>query len=138
VNDTAIVVAVLVALLGLEWRYRRKLMRVGTALLALAIYFFYQPSYTSARRRALGTPPAERVTMSPVAGSETDALSGYDSGVYTTMRWVVYYHDFGAGARLAAIGALLWLACSPAFRSPHHPKATQVLSPGSASSAPEA
>lgn len=41
-------------LLALEWRYRRRRLRFGAALLALAVLFFHQPNYTRARRKALG------------------------------------------------------------------------------------
>ncbi len=115
-SETIFVVGILAALLTLEWRYRRRLLRVAAALLAVVVLFFYQPSYTWARRKSLGTPPEERVTQSPVSGSKHLTLSEYHSGVYTTMRWVEFYANVGAGARFAAIGALFWLACSPAVR----------------------
>ena len=109
---TYIVLAVFAVLLTLEWRYRQRLLRLATALLALAVLAFFRPDYTTARRRALSAPPAERVVLYPpdLAGGVNTVLSDYHSGVYTTMRWVGYYHDVGAGARLAAIGALFWLA----------------------------
>lgn len=117
VLDTVLVAAVFAVLLGFEWRYRRLRLRVGAALLALVVLALYQPGYTGARRRALGAQPSERVTRLPRVGSEGyDSLSQYESGVYTTMQAVVDAADFGAGARLVAVGALFWLACSPAFR----------------------
>jgi hypothetical protein len=60
--------------------------------------------------------PAERVTQSPLAGSERQILSDYQSGVYTTMQFAVQALGYGSGCRLAAVGTLVWLACSPAFR----------------------
>jgi hypothetical protein len=114
-TEMILVIGIFAVLVTLEWRYRRRSLRLATALLALAVLFFYQPNYTWARRKALGTPPGERVTHSPVMGSEHLTLSEYHSGVYTTMQWVEMYANVGAGARLAAIGALFVLACSPAF-----------------------
>jgi hypothetical protein len=99
-SETFVVVAAFVVLLGLEWRHRRRRRRVGTALLAVAVLFYFRPDYTWARRRALGTPRSERVIVNPVAGSERDTLSDYHSGVYTTMQWVAHYHGLGAGARV--------------------------------------
>ena len=43
-SETILVVGILAVLLALEWRYRRRRLRVATALLALAVLFFYQPS----------------------------------------------------------------------------------------------
>jgi hypothetical protein len=114
--DTMLVTSVLAVLLGLEWRYHRRRLRVGAALVALVVLGLYQPNYTGARRRALAATPAERVTLIPVAGSETQPLSEYQSGVYMTMRAVADAAVFGEGARLAAVGALFWLACAPALR----------------------
>jgi hypothetical protein len=87
-SETILVVGILGGLLALNWRYHRRALRVATALLAVAVLFFYQPSYTWARRKALGTPPEERITQNPVVGSEHRTLPEYHSGVYTTMRWV--------------------------------------------------
>jgi hypothetical protein len=70
--------------------------------------------------------------------SRRDTLSEYHSGVYTTMRWVEYYDGVGAGARLAAIASLFWLACSPAFRQDQHRVVARETAPGSGSGAPEA
>lgn len=109
--DTVLFVAIFAVLLGLEWRYRRRRLRVSAVLLALAVLAFYQPNYTGARRRALGTPPAERITS--IRNGEP--VSAYESGVYTTMQAVSDVAGFGEGARLAAVGALVWLACSPAL-----------------------
>ena len=114
VGDAVVLTAAFVTLLIVEWRYRRAILRVGTTLLALLVLAWYQPNYTGARRRALGAPHAERVKT---IGVPPDTVSAYASGVYTTMETVGEASQFGAPSRLAAIGALVWLACSPARRS---------------------
>ena len=88
-SATFIVAAAFAVLLALEWRYRRRPLREGTALMALAVLFYFQPNCTWARRRALGTPSSDRVTLNPV-GAGRDTLSEYHRGVYTTMDWVAY------------------------------------------------
>ena len=114
--ETIVVVSFLALLLGLEWRYRRRPLRVGATLLALMLLAWYQPNFTGARRRAIAMPPAERIRSSAVAGSEHDTLSEYRSGVYTTMREVGEAAGSGEGIRLAAVGALVWLAWTPKSR----------------------
>jgi hypothetical protein len=137
-SATIIVAAAFAVLLGLEWRWRRRGLRVGTALLALAVLYYFQPAYPSARRRVLGTPSTERVTLNPVGGGH-DSLSEYHSGVYTAMEWVEHYDGVGAGARFVAVGALFWLACSPALRHVRAPLAADGSSlASSGSSGPEA
>jgi len=129
--DTGLFLALFVILLGLEWRFRRRGLRVGAILLALAVLAFYQPNYTVARRRALGTPPAKRVTQIPFHG---ERVSEYESGVYTTMEAVSDAAGFGSGARLVAAGALVWLACSPALGSARDPS-NEPASPSMADAA---
>ena len=51
-----------------------------------------------------------------MAGRETQLLSDYESGVYTTMDFAVRALGDGDGCRLAAVGTLVWLACAPAVR----------------------
>ena len=115
-NATLILTAGFAALLALEWRYRRAGLRLAAALFALAVLFVCEPNLTGARRQALSAPLSERVTRSPLAGSETQVLSDYQSGVYTTMQFAVQDLGYGGGCRLAAVGTLVWLACSPVFR----------------------
>ena len=111
--DTILFVCTFALLLGLEWRYRRRRLRLGAVLLALAVLAFYSPNYTTARRRALGTPPAERITW---VHSPDQPVSAYESGVYTAIQAVVDAAAFGYDARMAAVGTLVWLACTPALR----------------------
>ena len=118
VSDALVLGAAFAVLLSLEWRYRRTSLRVGTALLALMMLAWYQPNYTGARRRALGAPRAERVTT---LGRSADTVSSYESGVYTTMETVREAIRFGAPVRLAALGTLAWLACSPLRRPVRSP-----------------
>ena len=116
-GDLAVVAVVFALLLGLEWRDRRRWLRLGTALLALVVLGWYQPNYTGARRRALSASPEERVTRFPDAGrGGYRAFSDYESGVLTAMRDVGEAAAFGEGVRMVAVGALFWLACSPAVR----------------------
>jgi hypothetical protein len=112
--ETIVVATIFVLLLGLEWRYRLRRLRVGTALLSLVVLALSQPNYTGAQRRALATPPAERITEVEYHGP----ISAYESGVYTTMREVGGAAGVTANIRLAAVAALVWLACSPALRQP--------------------
>ena len=111
----ACVALTFVVLLGLEWRYSLKTLRVVSAVLAMAMLFFFQPNYHAAWRRAMSTPPSERVTDIGSA-SLRRPLSEYESGVTTMYDAVV---DNAAGyhnERLLAMGVLFWLACSPVFR----------------------
>lgn len=96
-------------LLGLEWRYQFRLLRVAAILLTLVVLFFAQPSSTRAARWAMFAPPAQRITA---LGAP---LSGYESGVATMRQAVEEDARMGADARLLAMGVLLWLACTPMF-----------------------
>ena len=110
-TDTIIVVLVFGVLLALEWRYRIKTVRLGTALLAVIVWIFSQPNPTRAARRAIAMSPAERVTV--IHGSQ---LSEYASGV-ATMEQAAGDDAMGYDKeRLLSVGVLLWLACSPVFR----------------------
>ena len=110
--DALVLAGVFVVLLGLEWRYARRALRVGTVLLALLVLAFYTPNYTGARRRALGAAREQRVSPPGI-----DSVGDYARGVYTMSETVGEAAEFGWAARLTALGALTWLACTPAFRS---------------------
>jgi hypothetical protein len=109
-NATTLLALFYAVLLGLEWRYRLKSLRLGTASLALAVLFFAQPSSTQAARWAIGAGPAERITQ---LGSQ---LSEYESGVATMKLAVEEDAKMGAAARLLGVVVLFWLACSPVIR----------------------
>ena len=110
-------------LLALEWRYRLRTLRIGAAVLAVTMLFFFAPTYHAAWRRAMDTPPAERIADYPgtVPGSVARSLSEYESGVFTMHRAVVENAAGYARERDLAVGVLVWLACSPAFRSTRGP-----------------
>jgi hypothetical protein len=110
VNATVVLALVFAVLLGLEWRYRLKSLRMGAALLAASVLLFYAPpGTTAAARRALELPASQRVIV--LAGGVR--LSEYASGV-RTMEWAIieawraYF-----GPNLVAVIVLGWLACSP-------------------------
>ena len=113
----------LAVLLALEWRYRLRTLRIGAAVLAVTMLFFFAPHYHAAWRRAMGTPPSERITAFPgtVPGSVGRSLSEYESGVFTMHRAVVENAGGYVRERRLALGVLFWLACSPAFRSTRSP-----------------
>lgn len=137
VNEALVVGLPFALLLGLEWRYRLKSVRVGCAVLSVALLFFLQPNTHAAWRRAMETPAAERETHypSPIPGELGRPLSEFESGVFAMRRAVIDEAGGYAGTRLIAVGALVWLACSPAFRGDRSP--TGEL-PSSTSAAPEA
>lgn len=112
-NEMIVVVLAFAILLGLEWRFRWRIVRVGTAVLAVLMLWFVEPDPTAATRRAFSTPPAERVTHR--FGSP---ISEYSSGVRTMARAMRELERRSVPPRLLGYGALLWLACSPALRSP--------------------
>lgn len=99
-------------LLGFEWRYRLRSVRITAAVLALASGLFAQPLSNRAARRVIAAPMAERVTRTP----DGTPLSDYESGVLTMEEAVVEDVMMGAPVRLLSVGALFWLACSPVFR----------------------
>lgn len=117
--EEALIVGVPFALLlGVEWRYRLRSMRVGCALLALAVLLFSQPDSYAAWRSAMDTPVAERETHYPSAipGEVGRPLSDFESGVFAMHRAVIEESAGYEVARWIAVGVLFWLACSPAFR----------------------
>ena len=95
----------------LEWRYRVRTLRVACAFVAVAIMAFAGPRLTTTRRRALDTPPAERVTQ--IGGMP---VSEYAVGVLTMSKAVAEDARMSDNLGLLSLGVLLWLACSPAFR----------------------
>jgi hypothetical protein len=126
-------------MLRLEWRYRFKSMRVGVALLALAILLFFQPPYHAAWRRAISTPPAERATRWSTINPDSGALlTEYQSGVFTMRRAVFEVKRTYERERWLMVGVLVWLACSPAFQGPRRRLPERSSSASSADVAPEA
>lgn len=121
-TETIVVALVFAILLGLEWRYRHRSVRLGTVILALVVWEFTQPSITVAGRRASAASPEERSTE-----LHGEPLSEYMSGVDTMRRFVVQQYEQDSGIRLLVLGVLVWLACSPAFRREPAPK--QVTPP---------
>ncbi len=112
---TAAIAVVFAILLGLEWHYRFRSLRLAAALMALVVWMSLQPLPTRAARRALAMPDSQRVTQR----SNGDPLSGYDSGVRTMEQAVAEDIALEANERLLAVAVLLWLACSPVIRRAH-------------------
>ena len=110
VTETTIIALVFAALLALEWRYRNRLLRVGTACLALAYGYVTLPDVRRAAWRAVEMPPVERV------GHLGDPESDYVRGIATMERAVLDEQGRVVEEQLVSVGVLLWLACSPAFR----------------------
>lgn len=106
-----VVALIFAALLGVEWRTRLAVVRLGTAILALVVLLVAQPNYTTAARRVSVAPPGERVTM--LRGSP---ISEYESGVATMVEAIDEAGEERAGVRMLAVGVLFWLACSPVLR----------------------
>ena len=104
------VAVVFLVLLGFEWRYKFRSLRIGTALLALLVWLWCQPNFTMAARRVSNAPPEARVTQ--LNGSK---VSDYESGVATMFEAIDDAVKEQASLRMLALGVLLWLACSPAF-----------------------
>src|SRR4051812_9913410 len=105
--ETGVIASAFVLLLGLEWRYRLRYLRLGAVVFAIAVLALYQPVYGAAERNAYLTPPAQRITRVP-QGVEGDALlSDYQSGVLTMSRTVGYAVRVNSGIRTVAVGALV-------------------------------
>jgi hypothetical protein len=111
VTYTLILALVFAVLLGLEWRHRRRGLRLGTVALALIILWLAQPNITAAARRASAAPPEARIR---VYGKDT--LSAYMSGVDLMREYVSEQYNAAGAQRALALGTLAWLAASPAFR----------------------
>ena len=136
--ETIIVASAFAILLGLEWHYQSRMVRVGTVTLALVGWMYAQPSYTVAGRRASSAPSEMRVTQ-----LRGEPLSEYLSGVATMRRAVIEQVEARSEIRLMALGVLVWLACSPVLRrerhgssigASQHANAEGVLGPGVARS----
>ncbi len=125
--------------LGIEWRYRSKTLRIGAAILALNMLWFFQPLYHSAWRRAIAMPPAERITHSQgIGGSQGRLLTEYESGVFTMYEAVGDVGERGTKERAIALGVLFWLACSPVLRRRDTPQRGSRAVVGAGATAPEA
>ena len=114
-NLTIVVGLVFAILLGFEWRYRLRSLRVGTALLAVVALYVAEPIPYRAVRRSLLMPPAQRIAQQP----GWHQLSEYEVGVFTMQQAVIRDTEVGANARALAVGVLFWLACSPVLRDRH-------------------
>jgi hypothetical protein len=108
---TIAVAAFFAILLVLEWRYRRAIIRLVTAALALLLLLLTQPNFHRAARRALDAPLEARV---PQFGDTS--VTSYESGVFTMERAIAADNDMFENEKLLALGVLMWLACSPALR----------------------
>ena len=110
---TATVLALMFAvLLGLEWRYRLKSLRVIAVLLALVVFWLFGgPDYTIAGRRASAASPEERIRV-----LRGDTLSEYMSGVDIMREYLAESEKANDPPRRIALGALVWLGCAPLFR----------------------
>lgn len=108
--ETIGVALLFLVLLGFEWRYNLRIVRVGSAMLALLVWFVCQPDYTTAVRRVSSAPPEARVTQ--LHGS---TISEYESGVATMFEAIDDVVKERATCRVLALGALIWLGCSPAL-----------------------
>jgi hypothetical protein len=116
VNATMLVALIFAVLLGAEWHYGLRRLRLAAALLALLVLSFAQPVYHRAWRVAVMRPPAERVTH--LRGKR---MLDYMSGVSTMELAVTKDAEMGAGSREMALGVLFWLACSPVLRRGRRP-----------------
>jgi hypothetical protein len=121
-KDTLLVSIVFAALVIVEWRFRSKSVRVGTATFSLLVLLFARPSYTTAARRVSVAPPEARVTQ--LHGSK---ISEYQSGVATMYKAMDEAGDERANIRVIAVGVLFGLACSPVLRRVHRPSSDGVF-----------
>jgi hypothetical protein len=134
------IVAVCAVIVVVEWRYRLRSLRVGAILLAGAMLWFFQPSTHAAWRRAMSTPPSERVTHAGGFGSDSlgPLLSEYQSGVYTMYEAVADDVASYANERLLALCVLFWLAFSPVLRPASEASRRVQTPPDSGAGTPEA
>jgi hypothetical protein len=106
-----VVVAALVILLALEWRYRRMALRLAAIGAALAVLWFTDINYTVVRRAASAVPVAERTRV-----LRGDTLPEYYAGVEVALDKVRESRDATRPFRLLALGMLVWLGVTPALR----------------------
>lgn len=109
--ETVLAALIFAALLVLERRSQRSVVRLGTAILALVVLFLAQPDYTTAARRVSVARPEERITQ--LHGSP---ISEYESGVVTMYEATRRAREDLSMVRLLALGVVFWLSCSQAVR----------------------
>lgn len=110
-SEIFLVALIFAVLLGAEWRFQLRSVRIGVAALAILVLAFGQPNYSVTVRRVGAAAPGERVTQ--LRGSP---VSEYESGVLTMYQAIDEAADARANIRILALGVLVWLACSPALR----------------------
>ena len=132
--------AVFAVILVLEWRYRLKSLRVLAIILAGAMLWFFQPLTHAAWRRAMSTPPSQRITHADGFGADSlgPPLSEYQSGVYTMYEAVTDNAAGYANERLLVLGVLFWLAFSPVLRPTSGVSRRARTPPDSGAGTPEA
>jgi len=106
---------VFVVLLGVEWRYRLRIVRLTAVLLAVVIWSFAQPLAHRAARWAIIAPPRDRVTRFV----DGPPLTDYESGVATMEHAVFDDMKIDADTRTLCEVVVLWLAFSPVLRRAH-------------------
>jgi hypothetical protein len=112
VTTTAALALIFAGLLGLEWRYRRRSLRLVSIMLALVVWWLFGgPNYTIAGRRASAASAEERIRV-----LRGDTLPPYFAGVDIMREYLLESEEEGAGPRRLALGVLVWLACTPVFR----------------------
>ena len=109
-RETIVIALVFLVLLGLDWRYRRRSMRLGTVAFALIVWMFSQPNVTIAGWQV--TRMAHKSDSTPSA----EPLSEYFRGATAMREAVLEQDDASSDRRLLAVTVLSWLACSTSFR----------------------
>lgn len=120
----ALLLALLFAgLLWVEWRGRRRSLRVRTAVFALIVLFLAQPSSVRAGRWAISAPPETQIKQN----ARGAPVSEYGSGVRTMRKAVEDDMAGGAYARGVALAALFWLAIAPILQRASRPGSNQEV-----------
>lgn len=114
--ETVFVALGFAVLLVCDWRYQLRTVRLGAVTLSLVVLFFAEPSYVPVARRVSVAPPEERITQ-----LHGRPISEYLSGVTTMYEAIGEVDAARANLRVIALGALVWLACSPVLRRPRSP-----------------